>query len=68
MLDTAARPSDLLNLYRIMEGAQRQILVNGKDMQIRYFYSNEVDPGSARQNSSNTAVACHPLRLQVKNP
>ena len=23
-------------------------------MQIRYFYSKEVDPGSARQNSSNT--------------
>jgi hypothetical protein len=54
MLDTAARPSDLQHLYRITEGSQRQILFNGKDMQIRYFYSKEVDPGSARQNSSNT--------------
>ncbi len=54
MLDTAARPSDLQNLYRVTEGAQRQILFNGKDMQICYFYSKEVDPGSARQNSSNT--------------
>jgi hypothetical protein len=54
MLDTAARPSDLHALYRVTEGSQRQILFNGKDMQIRYFYSKEVDPGSARQNSSNT--------------
>jgi hypothetical protein len=54
MLDTAARPSDLQNLYRVTEGAQRQILFNGKDMQVRYFYSKEVDPGSATQNSSNT--------------
>jgi hypothetical protein len=55
MLDTAARPCDLQHLYRVAEGAQRQILFNGKDMQIRYFHSKEeVDPGSARQNSSNT--------------
>ncbi len=54
MLDTAARPSDLQHLYRITEGSQRQILFSGKDMQIRYFYSKEVDPGSARQNSSST--------------
>ena len=52
MLDTAARPSDLQHLYRITEGSQRQILFNGTDMQIRNFYSKEVDPGSARQNSS----------------
>jgi hypothetical protein len=45
MLDTAARPSDLHALYRVTEGSQRQILFNGKDMQIRYFYSKEVDPG-----------------------
>ncbi len=45
MLDTAARPSDLLvhALYRVTEGSQRQILFNGKYMQIRYFYSKEVD-------------------------
>ncbi len=54
MLDTAARPSDLQHLYRITEGSQRQTLFNDKDMQIRYFYSKEVHPGSARQNSSNT--------------
>ena len=54
MIDTAARPNDLQHLYRITDGAQRQIIFNGKDMQIRYFYSKEVDPGSARQNSSNT--------------
>jgi hypothetical protein len=54
MLDTAARPSDLQHLYRVTECAQRQIIFSGKDMQIRYFYSKEVDPGSARQNSSNT--------------
>lgn len=54
MVDTAARPSDIKQLYRVTEGAQRQIIFNGKDMMIRYFYSKEVDPGSARQNSSNT--------------
>ena len=54
MVDTAARPSDLKQLYRVTEGTQRQIIFNGKDMMIRYFYSKEVDPGSARQNSSNT--------------
>jgi hypothetical protein len=48
---TTQRLAALIPNYR---RRSKIILFNGKDMHIRYFYSKEVDPGSARQNSSNT--------------
>jgi hypothetical protein len=52
-VDTAARPSDLTKVYRILEGRFAQIRFEGRDMRIRYFWSKEVDPGSSRSNSTN---------------
>ena len=58
IVDTAARPSDIHRLYRILDGRHRQITFfeeNGKSgMRIRYFWSKEVDPYSSRSNSTNT--------------
>ena len=52
-VDTAARPSDLAKLFRIMSGRHTQIRFKDNDMELRYFWSKEVDPGSSRTNSSN---------------
>ena len=56
MVDTAARPSDLHRLYRILSGRNSQIRFFDRDgkkgMEIRYFWSKEVDPFSSRRNST----------------
>ena len=58
MVDTAARPSDLHRLFRILKGDYTQIRFftrNGNEgMDVRYFWSKEVDPYSSRSNSTNT--------------
>ena len=53
IVDTAARPSDLARLYRSMEGRHAQIRYKGDDVELRYFWSKEVVPGSTRRNSTN---------------
>ena len=52
-VDTAARPSDLAKLFRILSGRHAQIRFIGTDMELHYFWSKEVDPGSSQSNSTN---------------
>jgi hypothetical protein len=54
MVDLAARPSDLMCIYRIMSGRHSQIKFEGSDMLLRYFWPKEVMPGSSRKNATNT--------------
>lgn len=57
IVDTAARPSDITRLYRILSGRNRQFeffTENGADgMRLRYFWSKEVQPHSSQANSTN---------------
>jgi hypothetical protein len=53
LVDTAARPSDVARIYRIMSGRHSQIVFEGRDMRLRYFWPKEVDPGSSRKNATN---------------
>jgi hypothetical protein len=53
LVDTAARPSDVARIYRIMSGRHAQIVFEGRDMRLRYFWPKEVDPGSSRKNATN---------------
>ena len=57
MVDTAARPSDLHRLYRSLSGRNSQIRFFERDgrkgMEVRYFWSKEVDPFSSRRNSTS---------------
>ena len=53
IVDTAARPSDLARLYRTTEGRHAQVRFRGDDVELRYFWSKEVVPGSTRRNSTN---------------
>jgi hypothetical protein len=54
IMDLAARPSDLMCIYRILSGRHSQIRFEGKDMSLRYFWPKEVMPGSSRRNATNT--------------
>jgi hypothetical protein len=54
VVDLAARPSDLMCIYRIMSGRHAQIKFEGDDMLLRYFWPKEVMPGSGRSNATNT--------------
>ena len=47
--DTAYRPIDLCKLFRVFDGAYRQIAYTDFGMRIRFFWPKEADPGSARQ-------------------
>jgi len=57
MVDTAARPSDLHRLYRILDGRNCQIRFftreGAEGMEVRYFWSKEIDPFSSRSNSTS---------------
>ena len=51
--DAGCRPSDLAKLYRTFDGWKRQIEFTDFGVRIRFFWSKEVDPGSARSNATN---------------
>ena len=51
--DTACRPIDVCKLFRVFDGAYRQIAYTDFGMRIRFFWPKEADPGSARQNTTN---------------
>ena len=57
IVDTGARPSDLQKLFRIRSGHHSQIRFftrnEAEGMEVRYFWPKEVDPYSARSNSSS---------------
>ena len=57
VVDLAARPSDLMCIYRIMSGRHAQIKFEGDDMLLRYFWPKEVMPGSSRSNATNTCFS-----------
>jgi hypothetical protein len=50
--ETTYRPTDARKLFRMFNGAQRQIVHTDFGMRIRFFWPKEVDPGSARQNTA----------------
>ena len=50
--DSAARPSDVARLFRTYEGWQQQIVFTSWGVKIRFFYTKEIVPGSARDNST----------------
>lgn len=62
IVDTAARPSDIHRIYRILEGRHAQIRFFSRPdalglrrdgMEVRYFWPKEVDPHSSRSNSTS---------------
>jgi hypothetical protein len=57
MVDTTTRPSAIHRLFRTMTGRHSQILFEGRDLMVRYFWSKEVGPGSSRSNSTNTYIS-----------
>jgi hypothetical protein len=52
LADTAARPSDLSKLYRTQLGFNQQVVFTPAGMNVRFFYTKEVVPGSSRNNST----------------
>ena len=52
-IDLAARPSDLMCMFRIMSGRHAQFKYTGDDLLLRYFWPKEVEPGSSRKNATN---------------
>jgi hypothetical protein len=61
VVDSAARPGDVHRLFRIYEGRNKKIdffTSGGKEgMQMRCFWSKEVDPHSSRNNSTMTRLS-----------
>ena len=51
-VDAGVRPSDLTRLFRVFSGWQRQIEFFSGGVRLRFFYTKEVVPGSARSNST----------------
>jgi hypothetical protein len=50
--DSAARPSDIARLFRVFSGWKQQIDFTTWGVRIRFFYTKEIVPGSARDNST----------------
>jgi hypothetical protein len=57
VVDLAARPSDLMCIYRIMSGRHAQIKFEGDGMLLRCFWPKEVIPGSSRSNATNACFS-----------
>jgi hypothetical protein len=50
--DSAARPSDIAKLFRKFDSWQQQIVFTSWGVKIRFFYTKEIVPGSARDNAT----------------
>jgi hypothetical protein len=50
--DSAARPSGIAKLFRKFDSWQQQIVFTSWGVKIRFFYTKEIVPGSARDNAT----------------
>ena len=50
--DSAARPSDIAKLFRSFDTWRQQIVFTSWGVKIRFFYTKEIVPGSARDNAT----------------